>query len=80
MIQPKITALNLLGDFIIFIAMVPEAMYYVLVKIMPLNIKPLSNALLVNIINAIFVAPFMFLLTMILCRILQAFNIGLFYY
>ncbi|QIW09868.1 DMT family transporter [Francisella sp. LA112445] len=60
MIQPKITALNLLGDFIIFIAMVPEAMYYVLVKIMPLNIKPLSNALLVNIINAIFVAPFMF--------------------
>ncbi|MED7819234.1 MULTISPECIES: DMT family transporter [unclassified Francisella] len=60
MIQPKITTLNLLGDFIIFVAMVPEAMYYVLVKVMPLNIKPLSNALLVNIINAIFVAPFMF--------------------
>ncbi|MED7788143.1 DMT family transporter [Francisella sp. 19X1-34] len=59
-IQPKITGLNLLGDFIVFLSMIPEAMYYVLVKAMPLHIKPLTNALLVNIINAVFVAPFMF--------------------
>ncbi|ASG67561.1 hypothetical protein CDV26_03370 [Francisella halioticida] len=59
-IQPKITRLNLLGDFIIFLAMIPEAMYYVLVKAMPLHIKPLTNAILVNVINAVFVAPFMF--------------------
>ena len=59
-IQPRITGLNLLGDFIVFLAMVPEAMYYVLVKAMPLNITPLTNAILVNVINSVFVAPFMF--------------------
>jgi drug/metabolite transporter (DMT)-like permease len=60
-VQPKITGLNILGDFIIFFAMIPEAMYYVLVKAMPLHISSLTNALVVNLINVVFIAPFMFL-------------------
>ena len=60
MVQPQITSLNLLGDFIILIAMVPEAMYYVFAKALPLNIKPLTGSILINTINALVLAPFMF--------------------
>ena len=60
MVQPQITGLNLLGDFIILIAMVPEAMYYVFAKALPLNIKPLTGSILINSINAIILAPFLF--------------------
>jgi drug/metabolite transporter (DMT)-like permease len=60
--QPKISAMNLVGDLIIFLAMVPEAMYYVLSKALPLNIKPLTASIMINIINAILLIPFLFFL------------------
>src|SRR5690606_22089059 len=52
--------INLLGDLIILIALVPEALYYVITKAIPLNISPLIGSMMINIINALIILPLMF--------------------
>ena len=48
---------KLLGDFIVFLALVPESLYYVFTKLMPLNIKPLTASIIINFINALLLSP-----------------------
>ncbi|AJC48999.1 DMT family transporter [Allofrancisella guangzhouensis] len=48
---------NWLGNLLIIIAMLPEAGYYVLIKVMQVPVSALVGSIIINTINAIFVLP-----------------------
>ncbi|WP_116964321.1 DMT family transporter [Fastidiosibacter lacustris] len=54
------SSLSLIGDGIILIAMLPEALYYVISKFKSTELSAVKSAFLMNIINAIAMVPFLF--------------------
>ncbi|WP_395946080.1 DMT family transporter [Caedibacter taeniospiralis] len=54
------SALSIIGDAIILLAMIPEALYYVISKFKNSQLSPVKSAFLMNFINAIAMTPLMF--------------------
>ncbi len=50
----------LFGSFIILLALVPEALYYVLSKIMKIKLSSFTNAFIMNLINGLLMIPLLF--------------------
>lgn len=58
---PSNTALSssmILSNFIVFMAMIPEAMFTILAKLISKPISPMGSALVINLINFLFCIPF----------------------
>lgn len=51
------TVSNLFGNFLVFLAVIPEAMFTILAKKHQLGLSPIINATLSNLLNALFFAP-----------------------
>ncbi len=54
------SALSIIGDVIIFLAMIPEALYYVISKFKNTQLPAVKSAFLMNLINAIAMIPLLF--------------------
>lgn len=54
------SALSIIGDMIIFLAMIPEALYYVISKFKNTQLPAVKSAFLMNLINAIAMIPLLF--------------------
>lgn len=50
----------LFGSFIILLALIPEALYYVLSKVMKIKLSSFTNAFIMNLINALLMVPLLF--------------------
>ena len=55
--SPAIGLYQLMGDGIVLLALVPESLYYVISKAVPLGMPPLLGSLLINLANALILAP-----------------------
>ncbi len=54
------SALSIIGDAIILLAMIPEALYYVISKFKNTQLSAVKSAFLMNFINAIAMTPLLF--------------------
>ena len=52
------TATMLIGNLIVFLAMIPEALFTIFAKMLKIRVSPVISSLLINLLNAIVCLPF----------------------